>query len=284
MPPSERPDVFEYLDYRAFLRDYYAHMKGARRGFSYRYFSRRVGLGSPNHLKRVMDGDRNLTLAMARRFADAMGLAGDAVEYFVELVELGQAPTSIERSRAYARLQTFKAFRKTRRLDLAHAAYHSTWYIPAVRELAAREDFRADPKWIARRLIPAIKPSEAKDALDTLLRIGLLERDEAGRVVQSAPLVTTGPEMHAVHIADYHRAMMKHAAESIDRVPSEGRDISSVTMLVGEGGMERIKKMVQRFRRELLELAVAEPRPTQVVQTNIQIFPLSVAAQDEPET
>ena len=283
MAAEKQPDLFEYLDYRAYLRDYYAHMKRTRRGFSYRSFSRRVGLGSPNHLKRVMDGDRNLTLDMARRFADAMGLTGEAVEYFVQLVQLGQAPTSIERSQAYEKLQTFKAFRKTRKLDLAHAAYHSTWYIPAVRELAARDDFQAEPKWIAKRLIPPIKVTEAKTALDTLLKIGLLERDEEGKVVQSAPLITTGPEMHAVHIANYHRAMMAHAAESIDRVPSASRDISSVTMLVGEGGMDRIKEMVQRFRRELLELAVSERNATQVIQTNLQIFPLSVTPKDEPK-
>ena len=53
------PDVFDYLDYRAYLRDYYAYAKSARRGFSHRTFSRRAGLGSPNHLKRVMEGRQN---------------------------------------------------------------------------------------------------------------------------------------------------------------------------------------------------------------------------------
>src|SRR5262245_35695049 len=97
-------DVFEYVDYRAYLRDYYAHAKRARRGFSHRAFSRRVGLGSPNHLKRVMDGTRNLTLDMANRFAEALGLSGDAGEYFVQLVRLGQGRTSLERSRVYEKL------------------------------------------------------------------------------------------------------------------------------------------------------------------------------------
>src|SRR6478735_304809 len=104
-------------------------MKERRRGFSHRAFSRRVGLGSPNHLKRVMDGERNLTLEMAARFAEALGLTGEAADYFVQLVRLGQAKSSLERSRAYEKLTTFKAYRRTRKLDIAHAAYHSTWYI-----------------------------------------------------------------------------------------------------------------------------------------------------------
>jgi len=276
-------DVFEYLEYRGFLRDYYTLQKQGQRGFSHRAFSRRVGLGSPNHLKRVMDGERNLTPEMAERFAQALGLVGEAADYFVQLVRLGQAKSSLERGHAYAKLTTFKAFRRTRTLDLAHAAYHSTWYIPAVRELAARADFESDPKWIAARLLPAIKPAEARAALDTLLELGLLMRDEQGRVVQSEPVITTGPEMHALHIANYHRTMLKRAAEAIDLVPSERRDISAVTLLVADESLPRIKSMVQRFRRELLELAVADAKPKQVLQVNVQIFPLTVAIADEPE-
>ncbi|HMI91224.1 MAG TPA: TIGR02147 family protein [Polyangiales bacterium] len=280
----DRIDVFEYVDYRAYLRDHYAHEKRTRRAFSHRAFSRKVGLGSPNHLKRVMDGERNLTLEMAARFADALALSGEAADYFVQLVRFGQARSSVERARAYERLSTFKAYRRTRKLDLAHAAYHSTWYIPAVRELAGREDFRADAKWIASRLLPPIKSAEAKAALDTLLEIGLLTRDESGAVKQAEPLITTGPEMHALHIASYHRMMMAKAAESIDAVPSDRRDISAVVLLLGDGGMGRIKQRIARFRRELLELALAERRPTQVVQMNFQIFPLSVALDEEDKT
>ena len=279
----ERIDVFEYVDYRAFLRDYYAHEKRVRRSFSHRAFSRRVGLGSPNHLKRVMDGERNLTVEMAERFAGALALSGEAAEYFVQLVRFGQARSSVERARAYEKLAGFKAYRRTRKLDLAHAAYHSTWYIPAVRELAGREDFRAEPKWIATRLLPPIKLSEARHALETLLEIGLLTRDARGVVKQAEPLITTGPEMHALHIANYHRMMMQKAVESIDAVPSDRRDISAVVLLMGEGGMARVKQRIARFRRELLELALAERRPSQVIQMNFQIFPLSVASdQEEP--
>jgi uncharacterized protein (TIGR02147 family) len=280
---SPAPDVFEYLEHRAFLRDYYAQQKQARRGFSHRAFSRRVGLGSPNHLKRVMDGERNLTLEMAARFAQALGLSGEGADYFVQLVRLGQSKNSVERSRAYEALSRCKAYRRTRRLDLAHAAYHSTWYIPAVRELAGRHDFRSDPKWIAARLVPPIKPAEARAALDTLLEIGLLERDAQGKIAQAEPLITTGPEMHALHIANYHRIAMQKAAESIDLVASDRRDISAVVLLVGEDAMARIKQRVQRFRRELLELALAEQQPTQVIQMNFQLFPLSVAPDEEPK-
>src|SRR5690349_5207588 len=70
--------VYEYLDYRAFLRDHYAAKKAASRAFSYRSFSKRAGVSSPNYLKLVIEGKRNLSGKMAERFALACGLDDDA--------------------------------------------------------------------------------------------------------------------------------------------------------------------------------------------------------------
>ena len=127
---AESIDVFDYVDYRAYLRDFYRAKKAESRAFSFRQFSRRAKLKSPNALKRVMEGDRNLTREMARKFARACGLEGDAREYFEHLVDFEQAKTVAERDAAYAELSGFRRYRQAHKLEVAHAAYHSHWYIP----------------------------------------------------------------------------------------------------------------------------------------------------------
>lgn len=69
--------------------------------------------------------------------------------------------------------------------------------------------------------------------------------------------------------------MMLQAAKSIDTVASPARDISSLTMCLGPKGLKDLKARIQAFRNELIKLAEAEPTPKQVVQLNIQLFPLS---------
>ena len=270
-------DVFAYLDYRAFLRDVYAEKKALGRGFSFRTFSRLAGLRSPNYLKLVIDGERNLSDAMAPRFASALGLRDDAARYFADLVAFNQAKDAEARNAAYARLTGFRRYRSAHRLELAHAAYHSTWYLPAIRELAAREDFRAEPEWVAPRMRPPISREEARSALAMLFELGLLVKDEAGRVTQGESLVSTGAETRGHHIGNYHRMMMARAAASIDEVPAAERDVSSLTLCVGAKGLREIKERIQRFRRELLELSTCETDPREVVQINFQLFPLTEA-------
>lgn len=274
------PDVFAFLDYRAYLRAFYRERKQRRR-LSYRAFSRRARLRSPNYLKLVIDGDRNLSSEMAARFAEACGLSGEAATYFAELVAFGQAQELDERNRAYERLQSFRRYRAMHRLDAAADAYHSCWYLPAIRELAASRHFRDDPAWIARRLSPNIRASEAEKALSTLLELGLLERDASGRIRPSAGSVTTGPETRSLHVANYHATMMAQATRALDAFPPEERDISSVTLSVGRGGIPALKRMLQRFRRELLAWSELERNPTQVIQVNLQMFPLSNATESE---
>ncbi len=270
-------DVYGYLDYRAYLRDFYAARKAKSVGFSYRSFSRRAGVSSPNYLKLVIEGQRSLSAKMAERFAQACGLDSDASRYFVHLVAFNQAKTSAERALHYGKLTSFQKYRQAHKLEIAHAAYFSDWYIPAIRELAAARDFKDDPEWIADQLVPSITPLQAQRALETLVALGLLLKNEQGRLVQADVLLSTGPETRGLHIAAFHRAMTQRAIESIDLVAAQDRDISSLTLCLGRGGLRAFKERLQRVRRELLELSALESEPEQVVQINFQLFPLSRA-------
>ena len=267
--------MFGYLDYRAFLRDFYSARKTKGRGFSYRSFSRKAGLKSPNYLKLVIDAERNLSAEMAGRFAEACNLGEDEARYFADLVAFNQATTLAERNKHYGRLTGYQRYRQAHKLDLAHAAYYSAWYMPAIRELAARSDFRDDPAWIAEQLVPPISTLEAERSLQILIELGMLAQDSSGKLRQADVLLSTGAETRGLHIAAYHRGMMQRAMESIDLVAASERDISSLTICLGANGLRSFKERVQRFRRELLELSALEDDPQQVVQMNFQLFPLS---------
>lgn len=276
MTLGSRVHIFEFLDYRAFLREFYRDQKEQGRPFSFRAFARRAGTRSYNYLQLVMKGERDLSPKMATQFARGCGLDSTESEYFCELVAFCQAKTADERNRAYERITRFRPFRAAHRLEPAQAAYHECWYIPAIRELVALPEFQDDPKWIANALRPAISVVQAKAALTTLCDLGLLVRDKNGGVRQADALVTTGVGPHGHHIVNYHRAMITQALRALDEVPREARDISSVTLSIGEGSLPSIKQRIAEFRKELLQMAEDFAPAERVVQLNIQLFPLSV--------
>lgn len=269
------PSVYEYIDYRLFLRDHFEASKKQKPQYSYRYFARKAGVASANFLQLVMQGKRNLGPASVESFARALKLDAREASFFADLVALGQAETLAERNRAFERVAANRRFRAARRLDGPFFEYLTHWYYPVVRELAARADFSEEPRWIAAQILPRITPDQARGALATLEQLGLLVRDAQGALVRGDPSLTTGHEVRSVVIPAYHRQMIERAGHAVDNVPPEERDISALTVCVRAASLADLKDRVHRFREEMMERCDTETEPERVYQLCIQLFPLS---------
>ena len=165
--PSEGPDVFTYLNYRKFLEDWFAARKALNPRFSHRMFARLSGQKSPSLLLHVIQGKRSLTPPTVAAFGRAMKLGPEEASFFAGLVRLDQAATAEERNDAWRRVSASRRFRSARELEGRAFDAISHWYYVAVRELALRSDFVADPKWVARRVRPRITASQASSIIDS---------------------------------------------------------------------------------------------------------------------
>lgn len=269
-------DLFNYLDYRHFLNDFYREQKGKKGSrFSFRTFSRSAGLTSPNFLKLVMDGKRNLGTDGIGCFAKALHLNKEQSAYFENLVHFNQSHTDEERNEWYRRLSASKKYREMKEIEKDYFVYFSHWYYVAVRELVLLPDFKEDPDWIARRLFPPITTREAAAALELLQKLGLLKRDKKGRLAQSDRTITTAREVQSLAVANFHRQMIQRAMESIERVDRNKRDVSALTVALSKEKFQEAKRRIQEFRRELNVLLSEEGPVDSVYQINFQIFNLT---------
>jgi len=269
-------NIFDFLDYRAYLRAYYDACKRRPAGFSFRTFSKRAGLKSPNFFKLVIDGDRNLGKDTVPKFADAIGLEGDAREFFEDLVAFEQASDNNEKNRVFERIAASRRFRTARRIDGLFHDYLSHWYHPAIRELVARTDFKNDPKWLSEMLDSQVTPKEAAHSMELLLGLGLVALNaETGRFELREPTLTTEHEVSALGAVNYHKQMLQRATVSIDTVPAALRDLAALTVCVSPKLALEVKRRIHQFREAMTELCDAETDGKVVYQLNVQWFPLT---------
>ncbi|MFO0612189.1 MAG: TIGR02147 family protein [Polyangiaceae bacterium] len=280
MLPST-PSVFEYIDYRAFMRDHYTAQKARNTNWSFRFLARRAGFASSNFLKLVMDGDRNLGAEAIEKVAKALKLDPEEAEFFANLVAMNQAQTVAERNRAFERVAANRRFRAARKLDGPLFEYLTHWFYPAIRELAATPGFSEDPTWIASQIVPKITPKQARTALTTLEKLGLLVRNETGKLIRGEPSLTTGHEVRSVVIPAYHLQMIERAAKAVETFPPDERDVSALTVCIQSKTLADLKTRIHRFREEVLDKCDSEKEPERVYQLCIQLFPLSVVTQEE---
>lgn len=271
----KKPDILEYDSYRRFLRDTYAFLKQEKPHFSFRFFSRMAGFSSPNFLKLVMEDQRNLSAESVEKFIKALKLLGRDAAHFRQLVLLEQSAT-LEEKKFYAeQLLKSKNYKKLKPLSEKEFAYYANWFYIPIREMLALPHFQENPKWIAEQLCPKITATEAKKALDDLLELGLIRRNEQGRLVQTDAHLSTGDSITSTSVINFHQTMARLGGESITRHHHSRRDISSVTITLSRHNFEEIKKLVQNFRRELLALSEKDPAPEEVYQLNFHFFPLT---------
>ena len=277
--------VFEFLDHRAFLRAYYQHEKARRPAFSHRYFSRKAGLRSPNFLKLVMDGARNLGPETVPKFSQAIGLTGEAAAFFADLVAFGQAESVADKNRAFERISASRRFKTARRIEGDLFQYLSHWYYPAIRELAARADFQEDPRWIAAQLRPKVAVADAERALALLLSLGLLVRDPAtGRVLRGEPTLTTEHQVvTTLAVRNFHRQMLERASDSIETVRPHRRDLAALTVCIRPETAALVKERIHRFREEITALCDGDDAGAVVYQLNVQWFPMSAVPGEEDD-
>lgn len=275
------PDIFEYVSYREYLRDYYEAGKEHRSAFSYRYLAREAGFASPNFYKLVMDGERNIGPESVEKFADALELEGEERQFFADLVAFEQAEEVEERNEAFERIAARRRFQRARRIDRSMFEYLSHWYHPAIRELAARSDFREDPEWIAERLTPSVDRETVRESLELLFDMELLVREEDGSITRGDPAWTTGHEVGSLAVGNFHRQMLERAADSIEAFDSELRDVSALTVCVDRDLVEEFKERIHEFRETLLHLAEESDGEEVVYQFNMQLFPLTEPDESE---
>lgn len=268
------PDVLHYSNYRTYLQDHYEFKKAEQPFFSHRFFAQKAGISSPNYLKLVMDGKRNLTKKTLLKFAAALGLKGMRAEFFENLVFFNQTTSLPERNIYYGNILRVRAKAGLRKLDEAQFQLFSDWRHIVVRELAAAKGFRPDAKWIAKKLGKVISEKEAEESLKLLSILGLLKRTANG-FMQTDINITTSDEVRSLLVKNYHHQMIRMGATALDNLPASQRDISSITIPIHAKDFTKIKEQIQLMRKELLNMGAEQGAGEDVIQVNIQLFPLT---------
>ncbi|MEO7426686.1 MAG: TIGR02147 family protein, partial [Fibrobacteria bacterium] len=87
--------------------------------------------------------------------------------------------------------------------------------------------------------------------------------------------ITTSDEVRSLLVKNYHHQMIRMGATALDTLPATQRDISSITIPIHAKDFGRVKEQIQLMRKELLNLGAEPGAGEDVIQVNIQLFPLT---------
>lgn len=270
--------IFEYLDYREFLKDFYNFKKALNPAFSLRVFSDKIGFKAKDFISRVMNGEKKLSDQSIPKVANALQLGKHEAEFFTSLVKFNQAQTMDERDNAFQEMQAVLKvvhFKEKQHL-LGHCQYmvYSHWRHLTIRSLIGLFGFNGDYEALARQVHPKITADEAKKSVKLLESCNLIRKNEDGSFELTESAITTGDRTSKIALRGFHQHCLKLGADSIDLDASSERNISGLTLGISKEGYERIVERINAFRKEIALIAEEDKNADKVYQMQFVLFPV----------
>ena len=270
--------IIEYSNFRQYLLDYYEERKRVS-AFSWREFSKVAGFTSSSYMKVVCDGKSKLSKIGVERVATAIGLTGFELDYFRAMVKFGQAANEETKKAAYRDMLAIAKVHKVRVLEGDLFAYYDTWRNPMMRELAPLMP-GATPGEMAKMCYTETSAQEVRESLDFLTKAGLLKKEKDGSFAQSETSVSGTPDATRLALRGMHRQMAQLATPALE-LPACERNFSGVTMGVSRESYDRIVRLLDECRRQIIAIAAEDKNIEQVYRLNLQLFPLTKSVKGE---
>jgi uncharacterized protein (TIGR02147 family) len=268
-------NIFEYLDYRKFLRNFLAEKKQNDPRFSQRFIHRKMNIAdSSGFIANVIAGKKNLSDDHVRKLGKILKLTKPEKAFFENLVRYNHAET-VEEKNNCLKLIIPRQKLKLQRLHPEQMDVFSKWYYVFLRELIAFFPVKDNFAEAARMLDSPVKPSEVQEAFGALEKMGLVARDSNGFYQQCDKFISTGDETASVYLAHFQLYTMDLAKLALQTVKPEERDISIVACSLSPEGFGRVKEAIQLFRKQVLAIAHEDTSLNRVFQCNIQFFPVT---------
>lgn len=276
----QMPDVFAFDDHRQFLAEAIEDLRRTRRNFSLRWLAQRCEFSSHTYLPKVVAGERSLAPETVPRVAKALGLRGNAERCFRLLVAWNLAPEGSQKHELFSRLEGVRALGRKKRLEGRQSRYYEHWYYPVIRQLVLWTDWSGDWGRLGGYLDPPISAEQAREAVETLVDLGLLEQRE-GTWHSASPTINVDRLPVAAKQRGRHD-ILRRGMESLLRHAPHERHTTCLLLAMSEDSFRQATEILTDAAQKCLGLAAADPVVDRVWQVALQVFPASLPTKARP--
>jgi uncharacterized protein (TIGR02147 family) len=264
--------LFEYHDYREFLNSYYTERKRLKAHISYRMMGKHIGVDA-SYLVKVLRGDVHLKETTIPDIIKFCNLTPKESDFFEALFYFTKAKNEKEIQHYYETMQSIRGV-DALTLKTAQYEFYNKWYYSALWAL-----LRVEPcmnhKSLGKKLVPKISDTQAKDALTLLEKLELISKDDSGYFRTTDRHLKSGVPIYPEAIKKFHSQMISLADDALYTISRNERDISAMTVALDDDCIEDIKDILQTTREKIRARVDEVTHPTQVIQTNFQMFPVA---------
>jgi uncharacterized protein (TIGR02147 family) len=282
----EKPLLSTYTDYRAYLRDFYEfrvhESKAHFRPYSYSDFSAAADIKSPNYLKLIIQGERNLSPEMCKKFGRALKFDKAQQTEFEALVFYGQDKDPLERNKYLKQLSEIRSNQALIDGDIDQATWDKVpgWLSWVLYAMIDQENIVFTPEVLRKKLRHQVSEKQIAEALDKLKDD--ITIDENFKATKKNSMISNADKIPAALIRKLQSELIYLGLESLYRDNPADREISGFTMAMTADEFQWVRHELRKVRKEIQRKLMMNREANageKVYQVNIQLFPLTDEAE-----
>lgn len=281
------PNLADYMNYREFLADFYtykrASTKKSLRPYNYAMFSAAANIKSPNYLKMIIEGKRNLSDDMVGKFAKALGMNKEQGEELNLLVNFTQSMDPADRNLWLKKLSEHRVGSKLKAGEIDRRTWEKVpnWVAWIIYAMVDQQGVVFDVKTLKNLLRGKAAEDEIETALNTLIASGELKMDTAtGELRKGRSLIENPEEVPVALVRKLQAQLMYMGLESLYQDAPTDREFGTLTMSLNKSEFEELKFKLRQMRKGMHKdnsIARMNSKGERVYQLNIQLFPVTNA-------
>ncbi len=287
----ESPELSQFVDYRKYLKAFYEfkqeESKGRLRPYSYSDFSAAADIKSPNYLKLIIEGKRNLSKDMGKRFSRALRHSRAHAKEFSLLVDYCQEKDPLQRTHKLKDLSEYRAKKALRAGEINSETWDqvSNWLVWVLYAMADQKDVIFTPSELRKLMRGQVNEAQITHALNKLLKAKDIEIDPVTHQAKR-----TGPSMSGLEdvppelVRKIQSELIYLGLESLHKNSTHEREVSGFTLAMTEKEFEWVRFELRKLRKQIQKEISMKREQTpgeRVYQVNMQLFPLTDTLQTE---
>jgi uncharacterized protein (TIGR02147 family) len=285
----QAPVLGHFTDFRKYLLEYYEYRrelsKKDLRPYNYSVFSAAADIKSPNYLKMIIDGKRNLSPDMIGKFAKALSLNKEQTEEFAIMVNFSQASDPADRNLYLKQLSEIRVSQQLKSGEIDKKTWDKipNWVSWILYAMIDQKDvvFKADK--LRELLRGKATPNEINDALQSLIASGEVTQDpETGVLKKAHNLIDSPDEVPVALVRKLQAQLMYLGLESLFQDSAADREFGSLTLSLTKSEFEALKFQLRKMRKEINKdnsIKRMQGPGDRVYQLNLQLFPVTDSAE-----
>lgn len=275
---SQKPNIFDYNDFRAYLKDAFAFKHKMDKKFSKSFICKELGLpNSRSYFQDILNG-KFVSQLKVPLFIKVFELSEKEAQFFKLLINYNQAVDDPkEREFLFEQLisqnQTPKSI-----ISPKEYSYYKDWYNSVVRAVLNIVDFRKDGDYLklARQIFPPITETQARASVNLLIEFDLINENEQGYLKPTEKVISTSAYTKDEVIKQYQLKSLEIAREAILKNRKQPQRVITKTISISEEGFNRVLKNIEKCNAEINSIVHKDESPAdRVYQLDIVLFPHS---------